>query len=68
MRFSSVRALVAAGVLPILLFASVGCGGGSSSGIGTAPPPPAPSEFLYATSNANVLGIQRRHQHWSIDS
>src|ERR1700722_17473605 len=55
MRFSSVRALVAAGVLLILLFASVGCGGGSSSGIGTAPPPPAPSEFLYATSNADVL-------------
>jgi 6-phosphogluconolactonase len=55
MRFSSVRALVAAGVLLILLFALVACGGGSSSGIGTAPPPPAPSEFLYATSNANVL-------------
>ncbi len=55
MRFSSVRALVAAGVLLSLLFALVGCGGASSSGIGTTPPPPAPSEFLFATSNANVL-------------
>jgi 6-phosphogluconolactonase len=55
MRFSSVRPLVAAPVLLILLIALVGCGGGSSSGIGTTPPPPAPSEFLYATSNDNVL-------------
>jgi 6-phosphogluconolactonase len=55
MRLSSVRPLVAARVLPTLLFALVGCGGGSSSGIGTTPPPPATSEFLYATSNANVL-------------
>ena len=55
MRLSCVRALVAAVVLLILLFGLVGCGGGSSSRIGTTPPPPAPSEFLYATSNANVL-------------
>jgi 6-phosphogluconolactonase len=55
MLFSSVRALVASSVLPILLFALAGCGGGNSSRISTTPPPPAPSEFLYATSNANVL-------------
>jgi 6-phosphogluconolactonase len=55
MRLSCVRALVAAGVLLIFLFALVDCGGGSSSRIVTTPPPPAPSEFLYATTNANDL-------------